>query len=116
MNTGNMLLSHYTCIYLFVFVRFLITVLFLLRALPLYLMSYSLPISLVCRPTVQCVSVITETINYYLHSDSIICMCTIDASKALIELTYTFCFLNYTDVTSVHFINDFCLILTVGKT
>jgi len=32
--------------------------------------------------TVQCVSVITETINYYLHNDSNVYMCTIDASKA----------------------------------
>ena len=32
--------------------------------------------------TVQCVSIVTETINYYLHNDSDVYMCTIDASKA----------------------------------
>ena len=34
--------------------------------------------------TIQCASVVTETINYYLHSksDIYIYMCTIDASKA----------------------------------
>ena len=32
--------------------------------------------------TIQCASVVTETINYYLHNKSDIYMCTIDASKA----------------------------------
>ena len=34
--------------------------------------------------TIQCASVVTETMNYYLHNNSAIYiyMCTIDASKA----------------------------------
>ena len=32
--------------------------------------------------TIQCASVVTETINYYLHNKSDIYICTIDASKA----------------------------------
>ena len=37
--------------------------------------------------TIQCASVVTETINYYLHNKSDIYICTIDASKAFNRVT-----------------------------
>ena len=37
--------------------------------------------------TIQCASVVTETINNYLHNKSDIYMCTIDASKAFDRVT-----------------------------
>ena len=40
------------------------------------------------RP-VQCVSIITEVINYYVNQNSCVYMCMLDASvKHLIELIY----------------------------
>ena len=42
--------------------------------------------------TIQCASVVTENINYYLHnkSDIYIYVCTIDASKACVNLFLLF--------------------------
>ena len=36
--------------------------------------------------TTQCVPVVTDTVNYYLHNESDVYMCTIDASKAFDEV------------------------------
>ena len=38
--------------------------------------------------TVQCVSVICEVINFYIHKDSCIYMCMLDASKAFYRVNH----------------------------
>ena len=44
--------------------------------------------------TVQCVSVIYEAINYYIHNDSCIYMCMLDASKAFDRVNHRSLFTN----------------------
>ena len=44
--------------------------------------------------TTQCVSVLCETIDYYVHNESDVYMCSIDAPRRLIESLYYCCLEN----------------------